>query len=110
MAERNEFNLIDLVHLAWLVAKDMIFHVHAGAQEGIIVLKRGKIVHASITKKNNRAGHQVFQEILTWKGVGEITTTELSGDYKPNITVSTKSLLQLAREEEKRAALSRKDP
>lgn len=105
MPAHTEFNIIDLVHLAWLVSNDMVFEVKAGPREAIIVLRRGKIIHASIGGQEGQPGHEAFQQVLAWGGIEAISTRRLTGaEPRLNITVSTKVLLQVARKEEKKRA------
>ncbi len=102
MPTRADFNLLDLVHLAWLVSNDMVFHVAAGEQRGTIVLEQGQIIHAQIQGLEAMAGHQAFHRMLGWGAGAAIQTTPLQGKgaHEHNVSISTKAILQRARQEE----------
>lgn len=94
----NQFSLLDFITLAWLNNNDIVFHIRKGILRGNIILKGGKMVYAAVEGQASLPGHKAFQEIVSWELPDEVSTAELNQDFKQNISVSTKNLIQQVEE------------
>ena len=85
----SEFNLSDVIQILSIGRRTARIEISKGDERGLIYLRYGEIVHASVGKLK---GNEAFYELINWDtGAFHIIHNQLTNDA--NVTVDTTHLL-----------------